>query len=208
MCNSIKELMNQQQNQSIQRGPLSIKDKLPNFLKKAVISTDGRDEIITIDNKYLTDKGTWTVLFWWPKDFTFVCPTEIIEFDNRSAEFEKQNATVVGASTDSEYVHMGWRQSHPGLAKLSIALIADTSKSLAEAMGILDKEEKVANRATYIIDPEGIIQWLSIYPMNVGRNVDEVLRILHALQTEELTACGWTAGEETLTSKLNQQHVA
>ncbi|QSB29273.1 peroxiredoxin [Flavobacterium sp. CLA17] len=208
MCNSVKELMNQQQNQSIQRGPLTIGDKLPKFSKKAVVSKATGDEIITMDNKTLSGKGQWTVLFWWPKDFTFVCPTEIMEFDKRNAEFAAQNATVVGASTDSEYVHMGWRQSHPGLAKLSIALIADTSKSLAEAMGILDKEEKVAYRATYIIDPDGIIQWLSIYPMNVGRNVDEVLRILHALQTEELTACGWRAGEETLTSKLKQDNVA
>ncbi|MCL1650595.1 MULTISPECIES: peroxiredoxin [Bacteroidota] len=206
MCNSVKKLMNQQQMQLVQKGPLTIGDKLPDFAKKAIVTTDKGIEIIDINQQYAMEQGKWTVLFWWPKDFTFVCPTEIIEFDKSSAAFAERNAVVIGASTDSEFVHLGWRQNHPGLAKLSIPMLADTSKSLAEEMGILDNNEKVAYRATFIIDPNGKIQWVSVYPMNVGRNVNEVLRVLDALQTEELTACGWTAGEQTLTAKLKEQN--
>ncbi|MDV3854860.1 alkyl hydroperoxide reductase [Elizabethkingia anophelis] len=206
MCNSVKKLMNQQQMQLVQKGPLTIGDKLPDFAKKAVVTTDKGIEIIDINQQYAMEQGKWTVLFWWPKDFTFVCPTEIIEFDKSSAAFAERNAVVIGASTDSEFVHLGWRQNHPGLAKLTIPMLADTSKSLAEEMGILDNNEKVAYRATFIIDPNGKIQWVSVYPMNVGRNVNEVLRVLDALQTEELTACGWTAGEQTLTAKLKEQN--
>ncbi|MCL1672905.1 peroxiredoxin (alkyl hydroperoxide reductase subunit C) [Chryseobacterium oranimense] len=198
--------MNQQQMQLVQKGPLTIGEKLPDFAKKAIVTTDKGIEIIDINQQYAMEQGKWTVLFWWPKDFTFVCPTEIIEFDKSSAAFAERNAVVIGASTDSEFVHLGWRQNHPGLAKLTIPMLADTSKSLAEEMGILDNNEKVAYRATFIIDPNGKIQWVSVYPMNVGRNVNEVLRVLDALQTEELTACGWTAGEQTLTAKLKEQN--
>ena len=189
-----------------QKGPLTIGDKLPEFYKKAVITTGNGIEITDLDNHYLSEREKWTVLFLWPKDFTFVCPTEIIEFDNNSAAFAERNAQVIGASTDTEFVHLGRRQSHPGLAKLTIPMLADTSKTLAEEMGILDADEKVAYRATFIIDPKGIIQWVSVYPMNVGRNVDEVLRVLDALQTEELTGCGWTPGQQTVTAKLKEEN--
>ena len=129
---------------------------------------------------------------------------EFIEFNKNNKKFLERNAMLIGASTDTEYVHLGWRENHPQLAELSIPMLADTSKSLAEEMGILNCEEKVAYRATFIIDPQGIIQWVSVYPMNVGRNVDEVLRVLDALQTEELTACGWKAGEQTLSQQLKK----
>uniref|UniRef100_UPI0037444D82 peroxiredoxin n=1 Tax=Capnocytophaga cynodegmi TaxID=28189 RepID=UPI0037444D82 len=184
---------------------LSIGDKLPEFTKKAVISTKQGIEISEITNNYATEQGKWMVLFWWPKDFTFVCPTEIVEFNKNNEKFAERNALLIGASTDTEYVHLGWRQNHPQLADLSIPMLADTSKSLSEEMGILNYEEKVAYRATFIIDPQGIIQWVSVYPMNVGRNVEEVLRVLDALQTEELTACGWKAGEQTLSQQLKNQ---
>lgn len=206
MCNSVKKLMNNQQTQLVQKGILSIGDKLPDFVKKAVITTEKGIEITDINHQYASEQGKWTVLFWWPKDFTFVCPTEIIEFDKSNASFAERNALVIGASTDTEFVHLGWRQCNPGLANLTIPMLADTSKSLAEEMGVLDCNEKVAYRATFIIDPKGIIQWVSVYPMNVGRNVNEVLRVLDALQTEELTACGWTAGEQTLTTKLQAEN--
>jgi alkyl hydroperoxide reductase subunit AhpC len=207
MCNSVKKLINSQQGTFIQKGPLSIGDKLPEFSKKAVFSTGNETNIIDINHKYAAQQDKWMILFWWPKDFTFVCPTEIMEFDKFSPEFGQRNAVLVGASTDSEYVHLGWRKSHPGLVNLQIPMLADTSKSLAEEMGILNVEEKVAYRATFIIDPIGIVQWVSIYPMNVGRNVEEVLRVLDALQTEELTACGWKPGEQTLTGKLKEENV-
>ncbi|WP_199757006.1 peroxiredoxin [Pedobacter sp. KBW06] len=195
------------QNNNDRQRPISIGEKLPKFCKKAIMTIGNNMDIIDIDQNYASANGKWMILFWWPKDFTFVCPTEIIDFDRNTAEFSQRNATVVGASTDSEYVHQGWRQTNPGLTNLSIPMLADTSKSLASEMGILDTEERVPYRATFIVDPSGIIQWVSIYPMNVGRNVDEVLRVLDALQTEELTACGWTPGEKTLTAKL-EKHAA
>lgn len=204
MCNSIKKLVQKEQLQLIQKGILSIGDKLPEFTKKAVITTDRGVEITEITHRCTSEKGKWMVLFWWPKDFTFVCPTEIIAFNKSNEKFLERNAILVGASTDTEYVHLGWRQNHPQLTELSIPMLADTSKSLAEEMGILNCDEKVAYRATFIIDPEGIIQWVSVYPMNVGRNVEEVLRVLDALQTEELTACGWKLGEETLSQQLKK----
>ena len=206
MCNSVKKLMSSQQAQLVQKGILSIGDKLPDFSKKAVVTTEKGIEITDINQGHASQQGKWTVLFWWPKDFTFVCPTEIIEFDKSNGAFAERTAIVIGASTDTEFVHLGWRQNHPGLANLTIPMLADTSKSLAEEMGILDCNEKVAYRATVIIDPKGIIQWVSAYPMNVGRNVDEVLRVLDALQTEELTGCGWTPGQQTVTAKLNEQN--
>ncbi|WP_291936902.1 peroxiredoxin [Chryseobacterium sp.] len=191
----------------MQKGPLTLGDHLPDFHKKAVISSGQKMGITEIKHTYAGEQGKWLVLFWWPKDFTFVCPTEIIEFGKHTTAFSQRNALIIGASTDSEYVHLAWRKNHPGLADLSFPMLADTSKSLAEEMGILDHEEKVANRATFIIDPKGCIQWLSLYPMNIGRNVQEVLRVLDALQTEELTACGWTTGERTLTAKLKEENL-
>nr|WP_315028589.1 peroxiredoxin [uncultured Chryseobacterium sp.] len=198
--------MSLQETSMTQKHLLSLGDPLPGFHKKAVISSDKQMEITMIKHTYAAEKGKWLVLFWWPKDFTFVCPTEIIEFSKYTDQFSQRNTLVIGASTDSEYVHLAWRENHPGLADLSFPMLADTSKSLAEEMGVLDHEEKVANRATFIIDPKGCIQWLSLYPMNVGRNVKEVLRVLDALQTEELTACGWTPEEQTLTAKLKEEN--
>jgi peroxiredoxin (alkyl hydroperoxide reductase subunit C) len=146
----------------------------------------------------LFESGKWTVLFWWPKDFTFVCPTEIAEFDKHNDDFKQRNTVLLGASTDSEFVHLAWRLNHEDLKNLSFPMIADTSKSLAEELGILEANEKIAYRATYIIDPQGIIRWLSVYDLSVGRNVNEVIRVLDALQTDELTPCGWQKGEATL----------
>ena len=139
-----------------------------------------------------------SVLFWWPKDFTFVCPTEIAEFGNHHEEFTQRNSMLLGASTDSEFVHLAWRMNHPALKGLTFPMIADTSKSLAEELGILEANEKIAYRTTYIIDPQGIIRWVSVYDLSVGRNVNEVIRVLDALQTDELTPCGWQKGEATL----------
>lgn len=206
MCNSVKKLIGDQQGQLVQKGILSIGNKLPSFNKKAVITSENGIEITEINHKHASQDGKWTVLFWWPKDFTFVCPTEIIEFNNHTKEFQHRNALVIGASTDTEFVHLAWRQNNPQLTALRIPMLADTSKSLAEQMGILDDTEKVAYRATFIIDPDNTIQWVSVYPMNVGRNVHEVLRVLDALQTEELTGCGWTPGQQTVTALLKEQN--
>lgn len=138
------------------------------------------------------------VMFWWPKDFTFVCPTEIAAFNERFLDFQMKNTMLVGASTDSEYVHLAWRNADPQLRDLKFPMVADTSKSLAEELGILTADEKVAYRATYIVDPEGIIRWVSLYDLNIGRSVDEVLRVLEGLLTGEKVPCNWVPGLATL----------
>ena len=178
---------------------LGIGSQIPTFNKMAVKSLEAGKEFEKISAEDLINSdGKWTVLFWWPKDFTFVCPTEIIAFNDEIESFQQQNTRLIGASTDSEYVHLAWRESHPGLKKLKFPMLADTSKSLAEDLGILEKEEKVAYRATFIINPKGIIKWVSVNDLSVGRSVKEVLRVLTALQTGDLTPCNWEEGEQTL----------
>ncbi|MGN6566752.1 MAG: peroxiredoxin [Flavipsychrobacter sp.] len=175
---------------------VTVGSKFPDFKKKAVVSLEPGKEFKEISNQDV--KSKWTVLFWWPKDFTFVCPTEIAEFNRAFAEFSERNTVLLGASTDSEFVHLAWRKNHPDLKGLNFPMIADTSKSLAEELGILEANEKIAYRATYIIDEEGIVRWLNINDLSVGRNVAEVVRVLDALQTGELTPCNWVRGEATL----------
>jgi peroxiredoxin (alkyl hydroperoxide reductase subunit C) len=176
---------------------ISVGSKFPAFTKKAVVSLEKGKEFKEVSNKDM--EGKWTVFFWWPKDFTFICPTEIAEFNNNFGNFSDRDTLLFGASTDSEYVHHAWRTHHKDLHDLKFPMIADTSKSLAEELGILAGEEKVAYRATYIIDNEGIVRWLCINDLNVGRSIPEVIRVLDALQTDELCPCNWTKGEETLT---------
>lgn len=178
---------------------VSVGSKFPEFKKKAVVSIEKGKEFIDITNEWGAKDGNWTVMFWWPKDFTFVCPTEIAEFNKKFSDFSDRDTVLIGASTDSEFVHAAWRRDHEDLRNLRFPMLADTSKSLAEELGILDAEEKVAYRATYIIDPQGIIRWVSVYDLNVGRNVQEVIRVLDALQTDELCPCNWNKGEKTLT---------
>src|SRR5690606_17633603 len=120
--------------------------------------------------------NVWTVMFWWPNDFIFVYPTEIAEFNKAYGEFRDRDARLFCASTDSEFVHLAWRKNHEDLRDLRFPMLADTSKSLAEDLGILEPTEKIAYRATFIIDPQGIVRWVSVNDLNVGRNVKEVLR--------------------------------
>lgn len=176
---------------------LTVGDKFPEFEKKAVVSLEPGKEFKTLSNRDLKN-GRWSVFFWWPMDFTFVCPTEIASFNDHFEEFEKRNANLVGASIDSEYVHLAWRNAEPSLKGLKFPMLADTSKSLSEELGILEKTNKVAYRATYIIDPEGTIQHVSVNGLDVGRNVNEIIRLLDAFQTGELTPCNWEPGQATL----------
>ncbi len=178
---------------------ISVGSRFPEFNKKSVVSIEKGKEFKDISNKDM--EGKWTVMFWWPKDFTFICPTEIAEFNKNYSNFTDRETVLFGASTDSEFVHHAWRMHHADLRDLKFPMIADTSKSLAEELGILAGDEKVAYRATYIVDPEGIVRWVCINDLSVGRNVAEVLRVLDALQTDELCPCNWTKGEETLTPK-------
>ncbi|UII28780.1 peroxiredoxin [Fulvivirga maritima] len=178
---------------------ITIGSHFPEFNKQATVSIEKGKEFTSISSESLkNDEDKWTVMFWWPKDFTFVCPTEIAEFNNNYSEFVDRDTNLIGASTDSEYVHLAWRKDHDDLRDLKFPMLADTSKSLAEELGILEANEKVAYRATFIIDPDGIVRWVAAYDLNVGRNVEEVIRVLDALQTDELCPCNWEKGQETL----------
>lgn len=178
---------------------LSVGGHIPSFNKKTVVSIEPGKEFSSLSEKdIINEQDKWTVMFWWPKDFTFVCPTEISAFNDYFDQFSALNTQLIGASTDSEFVHLAWRNSHPDLKGLKFPMLADTSKSLAEDFGILEAEEKIAYRATYIIDPTGKIRWVNVNDLAIGRNIDEVLRVLEALQTNKLTPCNWKAGDETL----------
>ena len=177
---------------------LGLGSQFPTFSKTAVVSLEQGKEFATVTSEDHKKDGKWLVMFWWPKDFTFVCPTEIAEFNRRAGDFADRDASLIGASTDSEFVHAAWRRDHDDLRGLKFPMLADTSKSLAEDLGILLEGEKVAYRVTYIADQEGIVRWVCANDLSVGRNVDEVLRVLDALQTGELCACNRSLGGETL----------
>jgi lipoyl-dependent peroxiredoxin subunit C len=177
---------------------LSIGKEFPVFNKKSVISIKKGEEFLNISSEDHKKNGKWLVMFWYPRDFTQVCPTEIREFNNLFEEFRDREAIVIGASTDTEFSHLAWLKIHEDLHDLKFPLLADTSKSLCEDLGILEDEEKVAYRVTYIVDPDGIIKWVCANHHNVGRNVDEVIRFLDALQTDELCPCNWKKGQETI----------
>jgi peroxiredoxin (alkyl hydroperoxide reductase subunit C) len=149
----------------------------------------------------LTDRdfaGKWKILFFWPKDFTFVCPTEIVGYADLKQDFEDRDAVLIGGSTDTDFVHFAWRRSDDRLAKADFPWIADNKKELSTALGILHEAEGVPLRATFIVDPENIIQHVTVNGLNVGRNPQETLRVLDALQTDELCPCNWQAGEDVL----------
>jgi peroxiredoxin (alkyl hydroperoxide reductase subunit C) len=163
---------------------------------KAVVSLEPGHEFQELDEK--SYPGKWKVLFLWPMDFTFVCPTEISEFNKREKDFADRDAQLLGASTDTHHVHLAWRKSHPDLKGLSYPMLADTKRELSTALGVLHKEDGVPLRATFIVDPQGVIRHVSVNDLSVGRSVDEVLRVLDALQTDELCPCNWKKGEPTL----------
>ena len=175
---------------------LTIGERFPAFKQKAVASLEKGQEFVDVSS---TDHpGKWKVVFFWPKDFTFVCPTEIAAFGKRNRDFEDRDARVLGLSTDNEYVHLAWRKSHPDLKELPFPMGSDIKHELVRALGIEHATEGVAMRATYIVDPDGIIRFVSVTDLDVGRNVDEVLRVLDALQTDELCPCNWQKGQPTL----------
>lgn len=175
---------------------LTIGDKIPTFKLQAVVSRETGKEFQEITEA--SYPGKWQVLFFWPMDFTFICPTEIAEFGKRNQDFLDRDAQVLGASTDTHYVHLAWRNNHDDLKELPFPMLADTKRELSTALGILHKDAGVALRATFIVDPQGIIRFASVNDLSVGRNVDEVLRVLDALQTDELCPCNWKEGEKTL----------
>ncbi len=140
--------------------------------------------------------GKWIVLFFYPADFTFICPTEITEFSSNMPEFEKINATVFGASTDSTWSHKAWCESK--LGKLNYPLLADQTHEVSAAYGVLIADKGIALRGTFIIDPEGMLRYALYHDLGVGRSVKECLRVVQALQTGELCPASWEQGKTTL----------
>ncbi len=176
---------------------LSIGSRFPEFNLEAAVSLEKGKEFQTLSKESL--QGKWSVIFFWPFDFTFVCPTEIAEFNRAFEEFDLRDTHLIGASADSHFVHLAWRQNHADLKDLQFPMLSDYKKELSNELGILDSASGAPLRATFIVDPEGIIRFVSVNDLKVGRNVKEVLRTLDALQTDELCPCNWEKGESVLT---------
>lgn len=176
---------------------LGVGDLFPSFKMKATVNTQASEKAFQ-DVENATYKGKWLVLFFYPKDFTFVCPTEIAGFGQLNSQFQNKNAQVLACSTDSEFVHRAWRNQEESLKNLPIPMLADIKRELTSALGILDPQEGVAQRATFIVDPKGIIRFIYVTDLAVGRSPEEVLRVLEALQTDKLCPCNWKPGESTL----------
>ncbi len=175
---------------------LGIGQKFPTFSVQACVGMEKGKEFKNVSNSDL--KGSWAVVFFWPNDFTFICPTELAEFSKEMKNFKARDTKVFGASCDSHFVHHAWRTHHADLKHLDYPMLADEKKELTGALGVLHPTEQVPLRATYIIDPDGIVRWVSANDLNVGRNVKEVLRTIDALQTDELCPCNWEKGQKTL----------
>ncbi len=141
-------------------------------------------------------KGKWVVLFFYPLDFTFICPTEIKGFGVREGEFKQLNAVVVGASTDSAHSHKAWFERD--LPEVRFPILADTTHAVSRLFGVLKEDQGITYRGTFIIDPEGVLRYIVISDLSVGRSVDETLRVLRALQTGELCPVAWKPGDPTL----------
>ncbi|MBI5281362.1 MAG: peroxiredoxin [Candidatus Solibacter usitatus] len=170
---------------------LGVGQKFPDFKLAASVGLAMEFPALSLDDY----GGKWKVIFFWPKDFTFVCPTEITAFGALNGEFIKRNAQVLGASVDSEFVHLAWRNSHPGLKELPFPMLADIKRELSAALGILDPKAGVSQRAVYIVDPDNTIRFVMVTDLSVGRNSNEVLRVLDALQAGGLMPCDWQPGQ-------------
>lgn len=173
----------------------------PEFKGKAVVG--GNADLLHSENAFkeikLSDySGKWVVLFFYPLDFTFVCPTEIEDFGKAYPNFKELNCEVIACSTDSHHSHLAWRSSHPGLKNLPFPMLADFTRETSRNYEILKEESGYALRGTYIINPEGVLCYSVIHNEDVGRNTEETLRVLVALQSGKLTPCNWNSGDATL----------
>jgi alkyl hydroperoxide reductase subunit AhpC len=175
---------------------LSIGEKFPSYQLTAAVSGNKKAPFLELNQD--TYAGLWKIYFFWPKDFTFVCPTEIVGFGDLNDEFQARDTQLLGGSTDTEFVHHAWQEHHTDLTNSPFPWLADIKKDLCRDLGILDHNTGVANRATFIVDPNNIIRHVSVNDSKVGRNPKEILRILDALQTDELCPCNWVQGEDTL----------
>lgn len=143
-------------------------------------------------------RGKWVLLFFYPMDFTFVCPTELIGLNDQYVEFVGRDCVVLCASTDTVYSHLGWVQADKQLDSLKFPLIGDVTKSLARSYGVLLEDQGIALRGSFLIDPSGTIRWINVNDLGTGRSVEEILRVLDALQTDKMCPCNWKKGEQTL----------
>ena len=175
---------------------LTVGETFPAFDLTAVVGLDPKTAFEQITNQ--SYPGKWKVVFFWPKDFTFVCPTEIAAFGKLNQEFLDRDAQLLGASIDSEFVHLAWRNNHADLKDLPFPMLSDIKRDLCEQLGILDLKAGVAQRATFIVDPQNVIRFVYVTDLSVGRNPQEVLRVLDALQTDELCPCNRAVGGDTL----------
>ncbi|HEY4567423.1 redoxin domain-containing protein [Planococcaceae bacterium Storch 2/2-2] len=170
----------------------------PSFEMEAVMPDKSFGKVSLEENM---KAGKWTVLFFYPMDFTFVCPTEIIAMSERYDEFQELNAEIIGASTDTIHTHLAWINTpleDNGIGQLRYPLAADTNHKVSEDYGVLIEEEGVALRGLFIIDPEGEMKYQTVFHNDVGRDVNETLRALQALQTGGLCPANWKPGQDLL----------
>jgi len=170
----------------------------PRFTMEAVLADKSFGKVSLEENM---NQDKWTVLFFYPMDFTFVCPTEITAMSDRFDEFEDLDAEIIGVSTDTIHTHLAWintAREDNGLGELKYPLAADTNHTVARDYGVLIEEEGIALRGLFIINPEGEMQYQTVFHNNIGRDVDETLRVLQALQTGGLCPANWRPGQKTL----------
>lgn len=167
---------------------LRVGDRAPEFRLNGIVGDAVGDYTLA------ACKGRWLVLFFYPADFTFICPTEVVGFSTLAQEFTKENAAILGVSVDDIESHRAWAKELGGLA---YPLLSDVDRSLSRACGVLDEKENVALRATFIINPTAIISYQVVSHVNVGRSVEETLRVLRALRTERLCPSDWKPGAPT-----------
>ena len=175
----------------------TVGDKIEKFAVTGI--NPGKDDFFTITDESFA--GKWKVIAFYPKDFTFVCPTEIVAYDKLNSDFADRDAVLLTGSTDNEFCKLAWQRSHEDLGKITHIQFADTQRgdlSLADQLGVFFAPAGAALRATCIVDPDNVIQHVTVNNLNVGRSPEESLRILDALQTGELCACNRTVGGETL----------
>jgi len=170
---------------------LQVGSKAPDFTLEAVLQDGSFQQVNLADYR-----GKWVVLFFYPLDFTFVCPTEITSFSKRLADFNALNAEVLGASTDSVNSHLAWIEN--GLGKITYPLLSDPTHVVSREYGVLIEDKGHTLRGTFIIDPEGILRYHLVHSKSVGRSVEETLRVLLALQSGDLCPVEWKPGENTL----------
>ena len=167
----------------------TIGDTFPAFTAKAVVSNQPGKQFIDVDGGSF--EGKWKVYFLWPKDFTFVCPTEIAAFGKLEGDFRDRDAQLLGVSVDSEFVHLAWRADHDDLRDRPFPMVSDLRRELTTGCGVLDRKDGVAMRATFIVDPQGEIRFVEVTDMNVGRNPAEVLRVLDGVLPGAALPRGW-----------------